>query len=191
MGRLSRLASVVTIGAAALAACSHGNDSRLRPYALALEKKPVYRLAVGDKLRIDVPGEKQLSGEYEISPKGTIAMALVGEVPAVGLTTRELEGALAERFGQGFLLRPEVTVQPVDVRPYFVFGEVAHPGQFAAKSGLTLADAIAGAGGYTDRANRQAVFIRRAATNRDYRVDPKAGTIVAPGDVILVGPRHP
>jgi polysaccharide export outer membrane protein len=172
-----------------IAACSRTPAPEM-PAALAQQSSSVYRLGLGDKLRVYVFGEKDLSGQFQVSSKGTIAMPLIGEVPAAGLTARELQAALTERFSQGYLRHPDVTVEVYDFRPYFVLGEVARPGQFPTQEGLTLIGAIASAGGFTYRANQKSIFLRRAGSNREYRVDPNAPIIIAPGDVIRVGERY-
>jgi polysaccharide export outer membrane protein len=117
-------------------------------------------------------------------------MPLVGDVPAVGLTARQLEQRLVERYRQGYLRDPKIAVEVYDFRPYFVVGEVEKPGRYPAMEGTTLMGAIATAGGYTYRADQKRIFIRRAGDQTEYQVDPGQPLTIAPGDVIRVGERY-
>ena len=63
---------------------------RQLPTAASAAKATDYRLAPGDKLRIDVYKDEQLSQSVQIRPDGKITMPLVGDVPATGLTPLEL-----------------------------------------------------------------------------------------------------
>lgn len=149
-----------------------------------------YRLGLGDKVRVNVYGEKELSGEFQISGAGTINMPLIGNVSAVGLSARELQDSLTKAYSDGYLKAPRVVVEVYDFRPYYILGEVQRPGQYSAREGVTLEGAIATAGGYSYRANRNRVFLRRAGDQQEYEVDPTKPVTVAPGDVIRVGERY-
>jgi polysaccharide export outer membrane protein len=179
---------VPTVNSMFLAGCA--TTAPDLPTQMAEQANSEYRLGLGDKLRVYVYGEKDLSGQYQVTSTGVITMPLIGDVPAVGLTARELEAKIAQAYGSGYLKHPSIAVEVYDFRPYFVMGEVERPGQFPAKEGMTLLGAIATAGGYTYRANTKHVYIRRAGTNEEYRVDPTRPIMVQPGDVIRVGERY-
>jgi len=59
---------------------------------------PDYRMVPGDKLRIEVYKDQQLSQSLQIRPDGKITLPLIGDVPAAGATPRELAGTLTERL---------------------------------------------------------------------------------------------
>lgn len=160
------------------------------PAELAAQGASEYRLGLGDKVRVSVYGEQDLSGEFQVSANGAVTMPLVGDVPATGLTARQLEQRLTERYRQGYLRDPRIAVEVYDFRPYYVLGEVERPGRYPALEGTTLLGAIATAGGYTYRADDERVFIRRAGDETEYQVDPNQQLAVAPGDVIRVGERY-
>ena len=105
----------------------------------------VYRLGVGDKLKITVYGEKELSGEFEVGALGTVSMPLIGDVRARGRTIRVFRDQIRQRLAQGYLNDPRVNVDVMNYRAYFVQGEVRKPGEFTFKNGLTVRDAIAAA----------------------------------------------
>ncbi len=149
-----------------------------------------YRLGLGDKLRVSIFGESDLSGEYQVSGNGALSMPLIGDVPAVGLTARELEAQLVQRYGSGYLRDPKIAVEVYDFRPYFILGEVEKPGRYPSTEGMTLLRAIATAGGFTYRANTKKVFIRRAGDTVEHQVDASANIEIQPGDVLRVGERY-
>jgi polysaccharide export outer membrane protein len=178
-------------GAAVLATsgCATERAPTLSATAAEAPRGP-YRLGLGDKVRINVYGQPGLSGEYQVSGGGTVNMPLIGEVPAVDLTAKELEATLIARYGDGFLQNPSIVVEVYDFRPFFVLGEVERPGSYPAREGTTLLGAIATAGGYTYRANTKRIFIQRAGESTEYEVDPKSIISVNPGDVIRVAERY-
>jgi polysaccharide export outer membrane protein len=184
-----KLCLALLIGAASLSACATESAPPL-PAELAAQSATVYRLGLGDKVRINVFGEKDLSGEYQVSANGSVTMPLIGDVPAVGLSARELEARLTEKYRGGYLRDPKIVVEVYDFRPYFVLGEVEKPGRYPALEGTTILGAIATAGGFTYRADQKRVFIRKSGSSTEYEVAPTANVFVSPGDVIRVGERY-
>ena len=174
---------------APIAACT-GTTAPPLPASHANAEATAYRLGLGDKVRISVFGEPDLSGEFQVSRSGTITVPLVGEVPANGQTAQELEVALTERYRSGYLRDPKISVEVYDFRPFFIMGEVEKPGRYPTQEGTTIVGAIAAAGGFTYRANTKYVFLRRAGDSQEYRVDPNSPIEVLPGDVIRVAERY-
>jgi polysaccharide export outer membrane protein len=122
-----------------------------------------YRLATGDKLRIEVYKDQQLSQSLQIRPDGKITLPLVGDVAAAGHTSIELRDAIATALKE-YITNPVVTVIVVETMPEVVYvqGEVSKPGMFALLNGhLSVIQAIAMAGGFTDFANRKDITIVR------------------------------
>jgi protein involved in polysaccharide export with SLBB domain len=149
-----------------------------------------YRLGLGDKLRIQVFGEPDLSGEFQVSGSGTVNMPLIGDVKAVGLTAQDLQDQLTNEYRAGYVKDPKIAVEVYDFRPFFILGEVEKPGRYPATEGATALSAIATAGGFTYRADTKRLFIRRAGDTAERRVDVSANVAIQPGDVIRVGERH-
>lgn len=172
-----------------VAGCTQASAPPLPASAVAAQNAP-YKLGVGDKLRILVYGEPTLSGEYRVSGGGVITMPLVGEVPAAGLSVADLDAALVAKFGSGYLKNPKLAIELYEFRPFSILGQVAHPGRFPATEDMSVAAAVAAAGGFTYRANTTKVFIRRAGDAREYAVNADADVKVQPGDVIRVGERY-
>src|SRR6266567_7809940 len=110
--------------------CTAGSLSEAEQQSLAVAATAAPKLQPGDKIRVNVYGEDKLSGDYEIDPSGQISLPLAGTIEAVGLTQAELEQALAKKFRSEYLKNPKVTVTIATLQPYYIVGEVAHPGEF-------------------------------------------------------------
>ncbi|MEZ5923335.1 MAG: polysaccharide biosynthesis/export family protein [Hyphomicrobiaceae bacterium] len=148
-----------------------------------------YRLIVGDKLKLVVYGEDQLSGDIEVGGNGHVALPLVGEVEARGLTIAELTVRIRDRLSQGYLKNPKVTLQAAKLRPIYVHGEVRNPGEFTFRNGMTFPDAVAMAGGYSYRAVTDTVYLRRDGDAVEREVPVAAAGLVLPGDNIRIPER--
>ena len=157
--------------------------------AVAAATSPA-KLQPGDKIRIVVFGEDNLTGEYQLDQSGQISLPLAGTVKVQGLSQTELEQELAKKFRSQYLKSPKVTVTITTLRPYYIIGEVKSPGQFAYQSGLNVLTALAIAGGPTYRASRNTVEIQRLGETsmREYPIS--AAVPILPGDVIKVPERY-
>jgi protein involved in polysaccharide export with SLBB domain len=153
------------------------------------ELSRIYRLGVGDKVKISVFGENELSGPFEIGAGGMLALPLIGEIPAKGQTVTDLRRAIESRLKAGYLKDPKVSVEVTAYRPFYVHGEVRSGGEVAFKNGVTVRDAIAIAGGYTYRANHSYVLLIREGSAQEIRVQLPSTDIVMPGDNIRVPER--
>ncbi len=166
-----------------LAACSPGRG--LQP--IPEYNGTVYQLGVGDQLRIITFGEQSLSQDFRIGDGGYIAVPLLGNVRAAGLTSTELGKTIeGELLKQKLLRNPSVAVEVVNYRPISVLGEVAKPGQYPYQPGMTLLTAIASAGGFTYRSVEDYAYVVRPndATTTVGKISPQ--DYVKPGDVIKV-----
>jgi len=105
------------------------------------------RLAPGDRVLLTVHSHPELSGEVVINWAGDLPLPLGEAIRAVGLTPGALERAVTERLGDGYLVQPRVSIQPAELRPVYVLGEVRTPGPVPYREGLTVLAAIATVGG--------------------------------------------
>lgn len=160
-----------------------------RPRLLDATSDAEYRLAPGDRLRIIVFGQDDLSNLYTVDTTGRIAMPLIGAVPVQGATTRRVEADVAARLRGGFLRDPQVTVEVDAYRPFFILGEVGSPGQFPFVDGLTVQTAVAIAGGFSPRANRVNAEISRVVGDAIVTEAVPMTFPVQPGDTITVAER--
>jgi len=155
------------------------------PQAVADSDGP-YLLDTGDRLRVFVYGQPNLSRLYGVDHGGAISMPLIGRVPARGLTTYDLEARIKARLGAKFVKDPEVTVDVAQNRPFFILGEVRTAGQYPYVNGMTVRTAVAIAGGYTERASQRKIQIARRINGLVEKLDVPDDYVVMPGDTLLV-----
>ncbi|NJM35615.1 MAG: sugar ABC transporter substrate-binding protein [Rhodomicrobium sp.] len=134
-----------------------------------------YRLGPGDKINLKVlewrPSVDQiyaweaLNTKYTIGPSGQLALPLVGEIPAAGLSTEELARQIAEHLRDRMRLAapPDATVEIIEYRPFYIVGVVEKPGQYPYEPGLTVLRAVSLAGGLTRAREAAAMRLQREA----------------------------
>lgn len=146
-----------------------------------------YRLGVGDVISIRIyGGEEEIRlDRVRVNDPGVITFQF-GEFTALGKTTRELEAAMVKSMKGGFLVNPRVWINIDEYRPFFVQGQVRRAGAFPFQPGLNVNKAVAVAGGFSDQASRQKIYLIRDQdrTNTQWHVDVNAP--VGPGDTIIV-----
>ncbi len=106
-----------------------------------------YKLGVSDKVRILIFNEPTLSGEFNVNSNGAIAFPLIGDVKAEGRTTTEVGKEISDRLAEGYLRSPQVSIDVLTFRPFFILGEVNKPGEYPYINGLTVLQAVATAEG--------------------------------------------
>lgn len=149
-----------------------------------------YQLGTGDRVRIITFGEPSLTGEFQVSGTGTVALPLIGEINAAGATTTALQQRVINALKDGYLNNPSVSVEVLSYRPFYILGEVNKPGEYAFTNGGTVMKAVATAGGFTYRANTHKIFIKHASDPGEKTYPLDAGTPVLPGDTVRVVERH-
>ncbi|WP_324222417.1 polysaccharide biosynthesis/export family protein [Ferrovibrio sp.] len=150
-----------------------------------------YRLGSGDRVRITVYGQPELTGEYQVDGTGQLAFPLIGQVQAGGLTGQGLEQALVDKLKPDYLKNPSVSVEVLTYRPFYIVGEVKQPGSYPYVTGMSVINAIALAGGFTYRARESSFYVSRTGPNGEKtRLDATPETPVMPGDVITVRERY-
>ncbi len=147
-----------------------------------------YLLGTGDKLRVIVFGEQDLSGEFDITGAGKVSLPLIGQVQAAGLTLDQFEKEVAGNLADGYLTNPKVSVEVLNYRPFYIIGEVDKPGQYPYTNGMTILNAVAVGGGYTYRANTDSVYITRG-DGEEAKYPANQAVRVLPGDVVRVPER--
>jgi len=146
-----------------------------------------YRLGVGDTVRLITFGEEQLTGEFRVNDAGAIAVPLLGDVRAAGLTPAELQSSVRTAFQRARLLQnPSVAAEVTAYRPIFVLGEVNKPGQYPYQPGMTMVTAVAVSGGFTYRAVRNTASVVRSVEGLAVEGTAMRQTYVQPGDVITI-----
>jgi len=149
-----------------------------------------YRVAPGDRLRVVVLSDPELSGEYEVDSTGMISPRMAGRVIVLGMSMPEIEQLLADRYRSGNYLRnPRISVDLVARRPFYIVGEVTRPGSFPYVSGIHVVQAVAIAGGYTRRASKTRITIQRFNAQLGQEETVTEDSPVGPGDIIRVPER--
>jgi polysaccharide export outer membrane protein len=156
-----------------------------------------YRLVPGDKLRIEVYKDAQLSQSAQIRPDGKITMPLIGDLTAVNQTPSELRQSITESLKE-YMNNPSVTVIVVEtvVPTAYVMGEVRAPGAVALQGEMSVLQALALTGGLTEFAKSGDIRILRKTESGvetlPFRYkDAVKGTAQAqmylrPGDTVIV-----
>lgn len=185
-GRLSAVALAATlVSTSMLGGCSSPTSSMP---TLASAPAGNYRVGAGDKLHIVVQDLQSANGDYTVEDSGAISLPYIKQVDVAGKTYREIEqGIAASLLRQGIMTGdPVVNVGPVELRPFYVVGEVNKPGQFEYRQGMTVLAAISAAGGYTYRAQTGKVAVTRIINGKDVTAKADEFATVLPGDRIRV-----
>ena len=194
-----RRAAVLLIGAAsavgilAMIACNSGMAQTPQTAALppAQNAGQDYRLGPGDRIRIIVFGQKDMTGEFAVDGSGLLSFPLIGNIQAGGMTAEDLERAITNKLKPDYLRDPKVSVVVLTYRPFYIVGEVKTPGSYAYVTGMSVINAVALAGGFTYRAKESSFYLDRTAKNgKKTRIDAGPDTSVQPGDVITVRERY-
>ena len=156
-----------------------------------------YKLQSGDKLRVEVYKDTQLSQSVQIRPDGKITLPLIGDVAASGLTPIALRDRIATSL-KDYVNNPVVTVIVVEgTSPTaYVVGEVNHPGPVVLQANMTVLQALAVAGGLKDFADSKNIrILRKGAAGQqsipfNYRDAIKgmnaSSVTLQPGDTVVV-----
>ena len=164
-------------------ACAPGRDLADLPPAT----QGAYRLGPGDVIRVITVGDDQLTGEFRVSDSGRVALPMLGEVPAAGLTPDGLAGRITKDLVKRKLYtQPSVSVEVTAYRPIFVLGEVSKPGQYPYQPGMTLVTAAAVAGGFTYRAVDDYASVVRTRDGMVIEGKAYRRSFLQPGDVVTV-----
>jgi len=163
-------------------------------------RKSEFVLGAADALKITVWKNPEMSSDARIRPDGTITMPLVGDLKAAGRTPGQLRADITERL-RAFVKdeTSTVTVAVTEVNSYrfTVSGNVERGGILSAKYYVTVAEALAMAGGLNKFATGFVTLIRSADTQParripiDYRritsgEHPEENLVLVSGDTLFV-----
>lgn len=173
-----------------LGACTTTDTLPAGSGAYAIETGQDFKLGPGDKVRVNVYGEQALSGDFLVANNGGIALPLIGNVRAGGLTLASFQTEVQDKLTESGMVRaPRVSTDVIEYRPYYILGEVNKPGEYPYSIGLTVTKAVATAGGYTYRANNRQVYLTREGSAVEQAVSITAATPIGPGDTVRIGER--
>lgn len=167
--------------------CASFAFAQPRPAAPSANVVSNYKLASGDVITIRVFGEEDLSREkIKLTDAGTVFYPVLGEIQVLGKTVGELEKLITDGLRGRYLVNPRVAVSVDDYRQFFVNGQVDKPGAYAYQPGLTVAKAVAIAGGFKERASQNKMFVIREVDVKKTKEKVELGTSLGPGDILTI-----
>ncbi len=144
-----------------------------------------YILGDGDRISIRVYNEEELSMDILLTTRGSFNYPYLGRLEAAGKSVTQLQRIIERGLKGRYLIDPKVTVNVIQFRKFYVNGEVNQPGGYDYQPGLTVAKAIAIAGGFTDRASRSKIYLTQP-NNGKKNYKSTLSQPVGPSDIIVV-----
>ncbi len=145
-------------------------------------------LGAGDKVEIKVFGQPDLEVTALLGNSGEVNYPFLGKVTLSGLNISEVEQVIANGLRPDYLVNPNVYVQVVQYRPFYIHGEVKSPGAYPYQPAMTVNQAIALAGGLTERASTEKIFIYKEQTKQQQQKG-NLNSKIAAGDTIKIEQR--
>ncbi len=159
---------------------------------------PGYVIGAEDELLISVWKESELTRSVPVRPDGKISIPLLNDVQAEGLTPVQLSTLITERLRK-FIADPQVTVivSAINSRRIYIVGEVGRAGAFPMLPSMTVLQALASAGGFTQYADTRKIYVLREEGGRTMKfpfnykealkgLRPEQNIKLKPGDTIVV-----
>ena len=188
------------IAAMAIALLSTPAAAEDRPKSAAVSDAPAAGYVIGpdDLLEVSYWQQKELAAEVVVRPDGKIALPLIGELAAAGLTPAELTARIKDAAADLLELPlPTVVVKQINSRKVFITGEVAKPGRYPLAGPMTVLELIAMAGGFTEFADQKHIGVVRTvggvqtAMKVNYKKlaklqDLRENVALLPGDIVVV-----
>ncbi len=149
-----------------------------------------YTLRTGDKVEIFINALPELPSVYEVRVDGSFYHPVAGQIQAAGKTLGQIRAEIKKSLSKE-LRYPEFRagLQTISTMTISVIGEAKSQGSFQVGVGGTVLDAIAKAGGLTEKADRKSALILRGNEKIEVLLDPSSGeglTALKPGDVLFV-----
>jgi polysaccharide export outer membrane protein len=175
-------------------------DTASQPATPQLQQRNArYHLAAGDSFEVSFELSPEFNQTVVVQPDGYVTLKAVGDVTVVGQTIPELTQTLRTAYSK-MLNDPLIVVVLKDFeKPYFVAdGQVAHPGKYDMRGTVTLTEAVAIAGGFTDSAKHSQVLLFRRVNDQwlsakifnikdmEKRHDLHEDPTLRPGDMLIV-----
>tara|TARA_B100000085_G_scaffold247292_1_gene241569 strand:- start:135 stop:890 length:756 start_codon:yes stop_codon:yes gene_type:complete len=149
-----------------------------------------YKLGSGDKIKITVYGENDLSATYLVNEEGYISFPLINEIKVKNKTIFDVKDLLVAALSKGYLIDPSISIEVAEFRPIYVMGEIKSPGSYNFVADMSVRNAIALAGGFTYRVKQDDILITREIMGKGkQQIELGPDDRVLPGDVIQVEER--
>lgn len=181
-------ALLIALACALVAACAGSNLAVLPASEANREVAEGYFIDAGDRLKVTVFGEEELTGEFDVGTGGILAMPLLEPLTIKNMAPTAVANLIEQRLSEGgYVLYPRVSVEVLENRSFFILGEVATPGEYPHAGEMTLEQAVAKAGGFTPRAGKDTVILKRQAWSEPRLIRLERTPLkIAPGDTITI-----
>lgn len=147
-----------------------------------------YILRPGDIVRLRIWREPDLSGDFPVDEFGRVNLPLVGTYPVADETRESLEKKLVAAYSGSV---QNLSMDVIFFRRIPVVGAVRTPGLYPVEPTMTVADAIALAGGSVLDADRTTITLMRSGKVIQKNVDPAlpvSQLVTKPGDQLYIPP---
>ena len=157
-----------------------------------------YLIGPGDILEVSVWNEPDLSKTVTVRLDKRISLPLIGDVVVTGMSLKDLSNILTHEFSK-YISNPNVVVilKESKSKRYYLIGRVTNPGEFPLDFPLTVLQALARAGGFTEWAETDKILVMRSTDAKetiqrfDYPEVIKGKNLqqnikIQPGDTIVV-----
>jgi len=155
---------LVVVGALGVAGCApSGKWTWVRDLPASADFSGDYLISAGDVISVRVVNQDSMSTKAKVRNDGRVALPLLGDVEVRGKKPASVRAELEARLKE-FIVAPSVTVNIEEIAPVTVsvLGEVGHPGVVQMTDGAGgVAQALAAAGGLTDYASHDRIFVLR------------------------------
>src|SRR5688500_4910681 len=112
----------------------------------------------GDVLKLRIWREPDMSGEFQVASNGTVVLPRLGQINVASMPADSLQVILTDKY-KSFLNNPSIEISLL--RRVTITGAVRTPGVYPLDPTMTIADALALAGGASAEGKRDQVEIRR------------------------------
>ena len=159
---------------------------------------PDYVIGSEDALMINVWKEAELTHAVQVRPDGKISLPLLNDIQAAGLTPLQLAASVTEKLRK-FISEPQVTVivTTINSRRIYIMGEVSRSGAYPLLHGMTVLQALSGAGSFSQFADEKKIYILRVEDGKQVKYPfnykevikgrrPEQNIELKPGDTIVV-----
>jgi polysaccharide biosynthesis/export protein len=159
---------------------------------------PDYVIGAQDTLHINVWKEPEVSGPVVVRLDGKISLPLINDLDAAGRTPLQLAAVITERLKE-YITDPRVTVivTAIKSKRVFLMGEVGHQGPVDMLPNMTVLQALASGGGFSQYANLKKIYILRNQGGSQVKIpfnykevirgrSPEQNIVLKPGDTIVV-----
>lgn len=196
-GSPTRDRQAMLVAQASAARGANGASGTALPPSSRVINDTTYRLAPGDLIDVKFPYHPEENERVPVRPDGRIGLQSAGDVPAAGMTVRELEASVVERTSRT-LRNPVVSIVIVQLAEHKVYvgGDVAKPGYVVYRDGLTPLEAIIERGGFIDTAKTSEVLyithdgnaVRAEKLDLEQVIEGEAAeqVVMSPDDIIFV-----